>query len=61
MIKGSASVGYIGHADLEHWEAAVDNVRGHGARIVIPGHGPVGGAELLDLTTSVVRKARAHR
>jgi metallo-beta-lactamase class B len=59
MIKGSQSVGYIGDADLEHWEAAVEIARGLGARVVIPGHGPVGGPELFDLTTSVVRKARA--
>lgn len=59
MIKGSQSVGYIGDADLEHWEAAVEIARALGARVVIPGHGPVGGPELFDLTTSVVRKARA--
>jgi glyoxylase-like metal-dependent hydrolase (beta-lactamase superfamily II) len=61
MIKGSASVGFIGHADLENWESAVDVVRGLGARVVIPGHGPVGGPELFDLTSSVVRKARADK
>lgn len=61
MIKGSASVGFIGDADLDHWESAVDSVRALGAKIVIPGHGPVGGAELFDLTTSVVRTARAGK
>ncbi len=59
MIKGSPTVGFIGHADLERWESSVEVVRALGARIVIPGHGPVGGAELFDLTTSVVRRARA--
>jgi metallo-beta-lactamase class B len=61
MIKGSASVGFIGDADLEHWESAVDVARGLGARVVIPGHGPVGGPELFELTTSVVRNARAGK
>lgn len=59
MIKGSPSVGFVGDADLEHWEAAVDAVRELRPRVVVPGHGPVGGAELFDLTTSVVRRARA--
>lgn len=61
MIKGSASAGFIGDADLEHWESAVEVARGLGARIVIPGHGLVGGAELFDLTASVVRNARAGK
>lgn len=60
LIKGSKAVGYIGHADLDHWEAAVDTVRALGAKIVIPGHGPVGGPELFDLTASVVRSAKAN-
>lgn len=61
MIKGSATVGFIGDADLGHWEAAIDVARSLGARVVIPGHGPVGGAELFDLTASVVQRARAGR
>lgn len=59
MIKGSKSVGYIGHADLDHWEAAVDVARGLEPKIVVPGHGPPGGPELFDLTATVVREARA--
>lgn len=61
MLKGSQSVGFIGDADLEHWENAVEIARGLGARIVVPGHGPVGGPELFDLTASVVRRARARK
>jgi len=61
MIKSSSSPGFLGDADLEHWEGAVDVARGLGARVVVPGHGPVGGAELFDLTASVVRSARAGK
>jgi glyoxylase-like metal-dependent hydrolase (beta-lactamase superfamily II) len=57
----SASVGFIGDADLEHWESALEAIRGLGAKLVVPGHGPVGGAELLDLTAAVVRGARAGK
>lgn len=61
MIKSSASPGFLGHADLEHWPAAVEAVRALGARTVIPGHGAVGGSELFDLTLRVVRAAKAER
>lgn len=59
MIKGSRQIGFIGHADLDHWEAAVDVARGLGAKIVVPGHGAPGGPELFDLTVTVVRDAKA--
>lgn len=61
MVKGSRSVGYIGDADLDHWEAAVDDARGLGARVVVPGHGGVSSTDLFDVTTAVVRDARAKR
>jgi glyoxylase-like metal-dependent hydrolase (beta-lactamase superfamily II) len=60
MIKGSRSVGFIGHADLDHWEAAVDVTRKVSPTKVVPGHGAVGGPELFDLTVDVVREARAR-
>lgn len=59
MIKASRSVGYVGHADLEHWEASVEAARALGAKIVVPGHGQVSGPDLFDLTIAVVRDARA--
>jgi metallo-beta-lactamase class B len=58
MIKASHSIGYIGHADLHRWEAAVDVARALHPEMVIPGHGPAGGPELFDLTVDVVRSAR---
>jgi glyoxylase-like metal-dependent hydrolase (beta-lactamase superfamily II) len=60
MVKSSRSIGYIGHADLDHWEAAIDVARDLDARIVVPGHGPVSGPDLFDLTVSGVRAARAE-
>lgn len=59
MIRSSRSIGYTGHADLAHWEAAVNVARALHPSVVVPGHGPVSGSDLLDLTVSVVRKARA--
>jgi glyoxylase-like metal-dependent hydrolase (beta-lactamase superfamily II) len=59
MIKSSRSIGYIGHADLEHWEAAVEVARRLHPTVVVPGHGPVSGSDLFDLTVAVVRDARA--
>jgi metallo-beta-lactamase class B len=60
MIKSSRSIGFIGHADLEHWEAAVEVARTLKPSVVIPGHGAVGGPELLDVTVGLVRAARAR-
>jgi glyoxylase-like metal-dependent hydrolase (beta-lactamase superfamily II) len=59
MIKSSHSIGYVGDADLEHWEAAVDVARNLRPSVVVPGHGPVSGPDLFDLTVAVVRDARA--
>lgn len=53
----SKEVGFIGDADLSHWQAAVEIARGLAPRIVVPGHGPTGGPELFDLTVSAVRDA----
>lgn len=61
MIKGMRSIGYVGHADLGHWEAAAEAVRALGATTVVPGHGDPGGPELFDLTVAVVREARAAK
>lgn len=59
MIKGSRTVGYVGDADLAHWEAAVEVARRTSPRAVVPGHGAPAGPELFDLTVDVVRAARA--
>lgn len=59
MIKATgASIGYTGDADLEHWEAAVHSLEPLAPRVVVPGHGAVGGPELLAGTIEIVRGAR---
>lgn len=59
MIKATgASIGYTGDADLAHWEAAVRSLEPLAPRVVVPGHGAVGGRELLSATIAVVRAAR---
>lgn len=55
MVKSGPSIGYLGDADLAAWEPALGVVRRLGARVVVPGHGPVGGPELLDHTAALVR------
>jgi len=58
MIKSGRAIGNTLDADLGSWEAAVRSLEGLGARVIVPGHGPVGGAELLQNTIEVVRAAR---
>ncbi|HEY8144722.1 MAG TPA: MBL fold metallo-hydrolase [Kofleriaceae bacterium] len=59
MIKSrGASIGYTGDADLGHWEAAVHSLERLAPRIVVPGHGAPGGAELFAGTIEIVRAAR---
>jgi len=59
MIKTGSSIGNTADADLGHWEAAVRSVETLGARVVVPGHGPVGGPELFQNTLAVVKAARS--
>ncbi len=60
MIKASgASIGYTGDADMGHWEAAVHSLEPLAPRVVVPGHGAVGGPELFAATIAIVRAARA--
>jgi metallo-beta-lactamase class B len=57
MIKAGDSIGNIADADLGRWEASVRALDALPARVVVPGHGPTGGRELLDNTISLVRAA----
>jgi glyoxylase-like metal-dependent hydrolase (beta-lactamase superfamily II) len=61
LIKGARAIGFTGHADLDRWPAAIDRLRPLGPRVVVPGHGPVGGPELFELTAAVVRDAALAR
>jgi glyoxylase-like metal-dependent hydrolase (beta-lactamase superfamily II) len=58
MIKVGDSLGYLGDASVEGWGPALDAVEGLGARIVVPGHGPAGGPELIEHTRRLVAAAR---
>lgn len=59
MVRGSDSLGYTADADLKSWPSAIEFAKQLGAKIVIPGHGPVGGPELLDKTLELAKKAAA--
>ncbi|MDR2948685.1 MAG: hypothetical protein LBV71_05705 [Prevotella sp.] len=50
--------GNIGDANLEEWSETIFNVKEKygDAKIVIPGHGQYGGADLLDYTLNLYRK-----
>lgn len=48
-------IGNVGDADLQNWSATIEKVKHKygSAKVVIPGHGPCGGPELLDYTISL--------
>jgi len=59
MIKAlGAGNGYLGDANIAAWSATVGKVKSTFPEIliVIPGHGTVGGTELLDYTEGMFRK-----
>jgi glyoxylase-like metal-dependent hydrolase (beta-lactamase superfamily II) len=58
MIKAGDSIGNIADADLGRWEASARALEALPARVVVPGHGPTGGRELLDNTVTLVRATR---
>ena len=53
-----AGVGYRGDADLGHWPIALRTVAALPADLIVPGHGSVGGRELLEHTRQVVEAAQ---
>lgn len=60
MIKTGDSIGNLRDANLEMWPSALHYIHSHFTplSVVVPGHGPVGGAELLDNTVRLVSEAR---
>jgi metallo-beta-lactamase class B len=52
----AASLGYTDEADLDRWPGTIRELarRYASARIVVPGHGPPGGLELLDHTLDLL-------
>ena len=54
MVRATSSLGHIADADIEHWPAAIEALMELGAQVVVPGHGSVGGGELLDNTAALL-------
>lgn len=50
-------IGYLGDANVEPWAETVRRVQKLQPEIVIPGHGPTGGAELIARTIDLAEKA----
>ena len=59
MIKSvGATKGYLGNANINEWSNTVKKVKSKfgEAKIVVPGHGDIGGHELLDYTISLFKE-----
>ena len=59
MIKSvGANKGYLGDANVDEWSKTVSKVKAkfNKAKIIVPGHGTVGGQELLDYTISLFKE-----
>lgn len=62
MIRAAtASIGYKGDADIENWEAATRSLVSLAPEVVVPGHGAIGGADLLEHTIDVSHAARTQK
>ena len=53
----NATKGYLGDANVKNWSETVEKIRTKfsDAKIIIPGHGNVGGTELLDYTIQLFK------
>ena len=53
----NATKGYLGDANVQAWSATVEKVKNTypDVKIIIPGHGRVGGVELLDYTIKLFK------
>lgn len=60
MIRSgdSTDLGFLGSADVEHWETSARTLLNFPVKFVIPGHGAVGGSELIQNTIDLAAKAR---
>jgi glyoxylase-like metal-dependent hydrolase (beta-lactamase superfamily II)/peptidoglycan/xylan/chitin deacetylase (PgdA/CDA1 family) len=54
LVLGRDRVGYAEDADLARWPASVNSLRKLQPALVVPGHGAVGGPELLEKTARIV-------
>lgn len=55
---GSTALGNVGSANIDEWEKSVTSLRKFEPRIVIPGHGALGGRELIEQTIALARETR---
>lgn len=55
---GSTALGNLGSANVDEWENSAKSLRKFEPRVVVPGHGPVGGRELIEETIVLAREAR---
>lgn len=60
MIKTGDSIGNLRDANLSSWPSAIEYIRTHfpDLQTVVPGHGAVGGRELLDNTERLATEAQ---
>lgn len=58
MIKPK-QLGYLGDADVKSWADSAEKLKRFEAKIVVPGHGPWGGPELIDQTIATAQAAAA--
>lgn len=62
FVKGAdaTTLGNIADADLARWPASIQRVLSlyGGAKVVVPGHGDLGGPELLTHTLKRIKKKR---
>ena len=59
MIKPK-QLGYLGDAVVKSWADSARNLKRFDAEIVVPGHGPWGGPELVDQTIATAAAAAAQ-
>jgi glyoxylase-like metal-dependent hydrolase (beta-lactamase superfamily II) len=61
MIRSADSkdLGFLGNANVDKWEESARNLLQYPVKIVIPGHGAVGGPELIQHTVELAA-LRAH-
>lgn len=56
-LKVGDHLGYLGDASLSTWRAALSVISNYDATVVVPGHGPVGGREIIANTQRLVDSA----
>ena len=55
---GSTALGNLGSANVGEWEKSASSLRQFEPRVVIPGHGKIGGRELIEETITLARETR---